>query len=148
MPDPASYLLDTNIVLALLRDNALGKAVDQAYGLSGSLNRNLVSVVTVGELLSFASRARWGPAKCASLEAALQELVWIDINDRSVLDAYAVIDSLSVSGGRTMGKNDVWIAASAAVTGAVLLTTDRDFDHLHQQHIQRILIDPKMGQAP
>lgn len=29
-----------------------------------------------------------------------------------------------------MGKNDLWIAATAYVTGATLLTTDADFDHL------------------
>ena len=29
-----------------------------------------------------------------------------------------------------MGKNDVWIAATAHVNGAILLTTDNDFDHL------------------
>ena len=30
-----------------------------------------------------------------------------------------------------MGKNDLWIAAVAAVQGAVILTTDKDFDDLH-----------------
>jgi tRNA(fMet)-specific endonuclease VapC len=44
-----------------------------------------------------------------------------------------------------MGKNDLWIAASAAVTSAVLMTTDKDFDHLHPQRIQRLLIDPSFG---
>jgi predicted nucleic acid-binding protein len=29
-----------------------------------------------------------------------------------------------------MGKNDIWIAATVNVTGATLLTTDQDFDHL------------------
>jgi tRNA(fMet)-specific endonuclease VapC len=148
MPDPPSYLLDTNILLALLRDNPLGKAVDRAYALSGSLNRNLVSVVSVGELLSFAARLGWGPAKRDALEEAIQELIWIDINDRLILDAYALIDSASMSIGKKMGKNDVWIAASASATGAVLLTTDRDFDHLDGAHLQRIWIDPNTGNTP
>jgi tRNA(fMet)-specific endonuclease VapC len=30
-----------------------------------------------------------------------------------------------------MGKNDLWIAATAKVLGGVLLTTDGDFDHLN-----------------
>ena len=30
-----------------------------------------------------------------------------------------------------MGKNDLWIAATAAVTGAKLLSADNDFDHLN-----------------
>jgi len=29
-----------------------------------------------------------------------------------------------------MGKNDLWIAATASVLEATLLTTDFDFDHL------------------
>jgi tRNA(fMet)-specific endonuclease VapC len=148
MPDPNSYVLDTSIVLALLRDNALGKAIDRAYALSSSLRRNLVSIVSVGELLSIAHRAGWGSAKRSSLETSLHELVWIDINDRSILDTYASIDSFSLSAGKRMGKNDLWIAASAAVTGAILMTTDTDFDHLHPQKIQRIWIDPAMGKTP
>lgn len=30
-----------------------------------------------------------------------------------------------------MGKNDLWIAATAALLGLKLVTTDHDFDHLH-----------------
>jgi len=30
-----------------------------------------------------------------------------------------------------MGKNDLWIAATAYALEAVLLTTNGDFDHLH-----------------
>jgi len=31
-----------------------------------------------------------------------------------------------------MGKNDVWIAATAALLGLKLVTTDGDFDHPHE----------------
>ena len=41
-----------------------------------------------------------------------------------------------------MGKNDLWIAATAKATGATLLTTDKDFDHLYPGQINRIYIDP------
>jgi predicted nucleic acid-binding protein len=30
-----------------------------------------------------------------------------------------------------IGQNDLWIAATAWVTKAALITTDSDFDHLH-----------------
>ncbi len=33
---------------------------------------------------------------------------------------------------RNMGKNDLWIAATAHVLGAKLLTTDADFNHLNE----------------
>ena len=45
-------------------------------------------------------------------------------------------------GGVPMGKNDVWIAATAHVTGARLLTTDRDFDHLDPTFLGRDWVDP------
>jgi len=41
-----------------------------------------------------------------------------------------------------MGKNDLWIAATAHVTGATLLTTDKDFDHLDPQFLVRVWINP------
>jgi tRNA(fMet)-specific endonuclease VapC len=148
MPNSTTYVLDTNIVLALLRDNPLGRAVDQAYASSGSQIRNLVCVVSVCELLSLAERLGWASPKRSRLEASLQELIWVDINDRLILDAYASIDSYSLSIGRKMGKNDLWIAASAAVTGAILMTTDKDFDHLHPGRIERILIDSALGKNP
>jgi len=34
-----------------------------------------------------------------------------------------------------MGKNDIWIAASAVFTNARILTTDEDFDHLDPDFI-------------
>jgi tRNA(fMet)-specific endonuclease VapC len=36
----------------------------------------------------------------------------------------------------------LWIAATAHVTGATILTTDRDFDPLHGLFLQRDWVDP------
>ncbi len=41
-----------------------------------------------------------------------------------------------------MGKNDLWIAATASVMQARLLTTDKDFDKLVPQFLARDWIDP------
>ncbi len=30
----------------------------------------------------------------------------------------------------SMSQNDLWVAATAHASGALLVTTDRDFDHL------------------
>ena len=40
-----------------------------------------------------------------------------------------------------MGKNDLWIAATAHASGAVLVTTDKDFDHLHGIWLNREFVD-------
>jgi tRNA(fMet)-specific endonuclease VapC len=56
---------------------------------------------------------------------------------------YAAIDSHSESIDKPMGKNDVWIAASAHALRVCLLTTDKDFDHLQTLFITREWIDPE-----
>jgi tRNA(fMet)-specific endonuclease VapC len=144
----AGYLLDTNIVLALLRWNPLGQAIEATYGLRAALDRNLVSVVTVGEMLSLARQFGWGRAKTTALDVMLGELVWIDINHPRILEAYGELDHECRRVGRPMGENDVWIAATARVSGTTLLTTDSDFDHLHGTWIDRIWIDPSTCKAP
>lgn len=142
MAGPVGYLLDTNIVLALIRANPLGDFIDRQYALRSSLNRSMICVVTVGEMLSLVRQFNWGQAKREQLQAVLNEVVWLDINHPEILDAYSELDHESLKLGRKMGKNDLWIAATARVTGATLLTTDPDFDHLHGAHLDRIWIDP------
>jgi len=43
-----------------------------------------------------------------------------------------------------MGKNDLWIAATARTTGATLLTTDKDFDHFDPALLPQEWIDPTL----
>jgi tRNA(fMet)-specific endonuclease VapC len=100
-------------------------------------------VVVVGELLAFARRNGWGAAKLAVLENLVANLVVVDINLRPVLESYAVLHAHLLHAGTPMGQqNDLWIAATAAATGAMVLTTDTDFDVLHPGHIQREWVDP------
>jgi len=132
MPSPV-YLLDTNVVLHLVRGNAIGKELAAAFGLLNSVNRPLVSIVTHGELLLLAARNNWGTEKRAALENALDNLVTVDLNDKAVLSAYVEVQQYSrqASGGsRELNANDAWIVACAKAADATLLTTDRDFSHL------------------
>jgi tRNA(fMet)-specific endonuclease VapC len=131
MPPPGGYLLDTNILVHLVRMDDLGRYLDSTYSLSGGSNRFIVSIVTWGELKALAIGFGWGPARRADMLVMLGGFREADINDPSVLDAYADIDAWSRATGCKMGKNDLWIAATALVTGTTLLTTDKDFDHLH-----------------
>jgi tRNA(fMet)-specific endonuclease VapC len=84
-----------------------------------------------------------GPREIALLHALLLELVIVDINREPIIDHYVEIDHRSRSVGRKMNQNDLWIAASAAATGATLLTTDRDFDHLDPSIVRSVWIDPQ-----
>jgi predicted nucleic acid-binding protein len=47
-----------------------------------------------------------------------------------------------------MGKNDLWIAASAAESGSLLITTDHDFDHLAPAHLSVWWLDPEATSWP
>ncbi|MGB1243372.1 MAG: PIN domain-containing protein [Chitinophagales bacterium] len=51
----------------------------------------------------------------------------IDVYSQGKLKARRLPRGLSA---RNMGKNDLWISSTASVTGATLLTTDKDFQHL------------------
>jgi tRNA(fMet)-specific endonuclease VapC len=129
----ALYLLDTNIILALARGKGLAQDIEDRFRLASAKDRPLISVVTHGEMHVLARRNVWGARKVAALQVALNNLVTIPLNSVAVLDAYVEIDIYSCNwpaGSRTMGKNDLWIAACASAGGAELITTDKDFVHL------------------
>jgi predicted nucleic acid-binding protein len=77
------------------------------------------------------------------MEFFLTCFISVPIDAPGLMNAYTEIDDFSDRQGRTMGKNDVWIAATAHVAAATLLTTDRDFDHLGPAYLRRIYIDPQ-----
>lgn len=142
MQDVVGYLLDTNILVHLIRGDETGKRVDERFGLRENLLTCAISVVTVGEMLSLAQRRQWGANKMQDLGKLLGRLLQIDLGDRNILEAYAVIDNFSKDRTCDMGKNDLWIAATAKATGYTLLTNDKDFRHLHDIQIKCIYVDP------
>ena len=50
------YLLDTSVVLHLVRGNDLGQYIEDRHGLSKSLTRPLICIVTHGEARVLACR--------------------------------------------------------------------------------------------
>lgn len=145
MTEDTPYLLDTNVLLVLLRGGLPGATLDERFGLSRAALRPLVCIVTHGEIRSLARRNGWGPRRLAALEHALAGVVTVELGHPGVIDAYVALDLASQShpdGARNMGKNDLWIAAAAKAAGAMLLTTDKDFEHLLGIHVDGVLIDP------
>ena len=133
------FLLDTNILLHYIRKSEIAQKVDVLYAPLASANEPFVSVVSIGELESIALQNKWGEKKRKQLANLLNEVLVTDIYVKQVIHAYAEIDTFSQNkhaekplllSARNMGKNDLWIAATASVLGATLLTTDNDFDHL------------------
>ena len=136
------YLLDTNILVHFVRGSELWVHIRDRYEPFTRDVAPLFCVVSEGELRSLSIQWNWGTRKLDQLEFCLGFFESYTIDRPRLLRAYATIDSFSESIGRKMGKNDVWIAATAAVTGATLLTTDRDFDHLVPRFLKRDWIDP------
>ncbi|WP_437334662.1 PIN domain-containing protein [Sorangium sp. So ce394] len=134
-------LLDTVVVLHLVRGNETGRAIDAAMRLGKRAERPLISVVTVGEALAFAQYRGWGEDKTERLRALLGQLVPIDIHDEAVFEAYAAMHTYLVRKGKKLSDNDIWIAACARAASATLITTDKDFDPLHGEFIQRVCFE-------
>lgn len=127
-------LLDTSVLLHLVRNKELGQRIIPQFDLGNAVYRPMISIVTVGEIRSLADRRQWGEAKLEFLERVMEKLVILDINDAAVLEAYVEVDRAcrnAKGGAQVLSKNDLWIAATAKAAGAVLLTTDKDFLCLH-----------------
>ena len=136
-------LLDTSIVIHLVRGGPIGQAIDGRFQLRARPERALVSVVTLGEAQAFARQRGWGEARIVRLRELLRELVPVNLSSQAVLERYAEISEFLRRNGRSLSDNDVWIAACASAAGATLLTTDRDFDPLAGQYVDRVWIDPR-----
>ncbi len=136
------YLFDTNILLLFLRQDKRWDIIFLDFKLGDSLN--LISIVSMGELHSLALQNNWGNKRHSQIEQLRNDFIITDINVEELVQQYAQIDAFSQdklqdkplgNSSRNMGKNDLWIAATAAVFNLKLLTTDPDFDHLNHVFI-------------
>jgi tRNA(fMet)-specific endonuclease VapC len=146
-----SLLLDTNILVFLTKS----KNIQRLINIVNPDNlKAYVSVVSVGEIKSLALRNKWGVRKLQIMNLLLDDIITLEINE-NLEDTYAEIDAFSQRRNpsysdysfktpRNMGKNDLWIASSAALLGLKLVTTDADFNHLHQVFIEVQTINPSI----
>lgn len=113
----------------------------------------MISIVSMAELKAMALQNNWGARKLQDIGDLLDKVSVIEINE-SLTDVYAKIDAYSqrrnphftqypFSTPRNMGKNDLWIASTAALLGLKLITTDADFNHLHDVFIEVECLSPE-----
>jgi predicted nucleic acid-binding protein len=149
-----TYLLDTNILLIYLRNNPLSVKIDKKFTPLSFPNKPVVSVVSLGEIQSIGLRNHWGEKRLGLLNRFIKKFLIADINVETVIQRYAEIDAYSqgklagklLSGSaRNMGKNDLWIAATASVLNATLLTLDHDFDHLADEYLNLAYVEFDKG---
>ncbi len=133
-----NLLLDTNIILNVSR-------VNDFAGFIRFINPDnspiYISIVSEAEIKSFSIRKKWGVKRLDFVNGFLNGANIMEVN-QSYINIYAEIDAYSqrlnpnfisypFDTPRNMGKNDLWIASLAALLGLRLVTTDGDFDHLH-----------------
>lgn len=144
-------IFDTNILIHLVRSNPKDNIVNNLLDFIDKLPNPVVviSVVSIAEVKSFSISNGWGLEKIRKLQTLMDDFVNFDIEhmEHSLIEAYIDIDtyskrkklsplgSLMPQSAIKMGKNDLWIAATAKVLNATLVTCDKDFDHLHDVYI-------------
>lgn len=139
----ARFLLDTNLLLGFIRQTAWALWTREAFNLGDQEVMAFTSVICRGEILALAEKNGWGSKRRTRLEGVLNRMPTLDINRPAVLDAYARIDAWTHGKPAnspqdappprpavSMKQNDLWIAATAHASGATLLSTDKDFEHL------------------
>lgn len=95
----------------------------------------IVSFMTVAEMRQGALDASWGPRKCALLEAYLADFSAL-YSDSLLCSRWAAVRNESTRKGRPISSADAWIAATALVLSAPLVTNNpKDYRHLDQLQI-------------
>lgn len=149
-----NIVIDTCVFIHIIRSTTTGKECLKALEDYDDNANIIASVVTKAELQSFILQHSWGVTKVNKLNKIFDEITFIDIAnaDKKLLESYSKIDAYSkrkikdVTGNllddsaKKMGKNDLWIAATAHALGIPLLTTDGDFNHLNNTFLKVIKI--------
>ena len=145
-----NIVIDTCVFIHIARDTATGRNCLNELEKFDETANVIVSVVTKAELESFIAQNNWGKPKIERLNKILEEISYIDISnaDQLLINSYTKIDAFSKrktkdksgnllkGSARKMGKNDLWIAATAYSLDVPLMTTDGDFDHLNETFVE------------
>ena len=121
------YLLDTNIVIALLEGE---KVVLEALT---NINELFLSSIVLGELYYGAFKSK-RPLDNVARIVELTDSVAIISCDHSVAQRYGEVKNGLSNKGRPIPENDVWIAATAISHELTLVTRDRHFEFVAGLH--------------
>ena len=153
-----NYILDTNIIIIYSKNNQVSRKIEKEYQLFTGENNLAISIVTLAEINSLIHRVRIEGKRKGNLDQIMNNLFKIDISSTDILGKYEEIDAFSqlkhktlksiFKTPRNMGKNDLWIAATASALNVPLVTTDKDFNHLEGVFIDLIYIDIDKYRAP
>ncbi|MEM7533083.1 MAG: type II toxin-antitoxin system VapC family toxin [Chloroflexota bacterium] len=125
-----NYTVDTNIVIALFRDD---KAVVEQVQRSTTIH---VSSIVLGELYYGAEKSAKVAENIARIDQFVDDVVVVGC-DRQTSLMYGKIRNKLRGKGRPIPDNDVWIAAIAIQNDFVLVTRDKHFQHIDDLSVVR-----------
>lgn len=145
-------LLDTSVILHYMRGDSTFQKIEEEHNLLTDPSCIiLISAISIGEIEGFFLRRGYGPKQTDRWKYLLEKSITlsIDAKDDGLMKAFAEIQaysqnnhpSLNPGKSRTIGQNDLWIAATAHAVGATLLTKDSDFEHFSEVFFKVIKID-------
>ncbi|OGQ88139.1 MAG: twitching motility protein PilT [Deltaproteobacteria bacterium RIFOXYD12_FULL_56_24] len=111
------YLLDTNILIAALKQNEAVLARMELVAVSDLI----LSPVVLGELETGVQKSRWQEQNRFRLDTVIAELPQEPLNAGTSVE-YGRLRAALEKGGVPIGANDLWIAAQALQLGAILVT--------------------------
>jgi tRNA(fMet)-specific endonuclease VapC len=120
-----SFLLDTDVCSAHLRDNRLVTARVNQY-----VGRLHVSVITAAELKVWSLRRKAPHARLAAVDGFLSAVAVIEI-DQPIADRFALLRADQLDRGVPAPRLDLYIAATALEHGLILVTHNtKDFANI------------------
>lgn len=121
------YLLDTNILIAALKQNQAVLTRMESIAVSDLI----LSPVVLGELETGVRKSRWQEQNRFRLDTLIAELPQEPLNGGTSAE-YGRLRAALEKGGAPIGANDLWIAAQALQLGAVLVTDNqREFSRVN-----------------
>jgi tRNA(fMet)-specific endonuclease VapC len=123
------YLLDTNTISYILKDKSpAARARLERVGARKD-QEAAVSTITVGEIHYGLEKIGAGLQRRKAVELFLSTITicpW----DLAAAEAYGPLRARQEARGKTLGPNDLQLAAHAVALGAVLVSHDRAFRHV------------------
>ncbi len=146
-----TFILDTNVLLGHLKGEKVIMDTFEEWGLNLTDVNIIISIVVFAEMKSLGKQRKWFVKKYDSVNNWLRKFLIIPLESEDLLEVYAEIDAYSQGklenkplptglSSRNMGKNDLWIAATAYLLEATLITTDGNFDHLDKVYFDLVKI--------
>ena len=130
MNQSGSYLLDTNIVIAIFADEVMVQERRQ------NVDKVFLPSTAIGELYYGARKSDRPTENLAKINEIVQQIRIIPCN-LGTARWYGIIRDQLRRKGRPIPDNDIWIAAIAMQHDLILVTRDAHFDEVESLQTER-----------